>query len=106
MPTYEYQCQACGKRFDLFQPITAAPVRRCPSCGRNKVQRLIGAGAGVLFKGSGFYQTDYRSDAYRKAAEKDSPSASTTSSAASSQGGSSGKDGAASSTKSKGKKKE
>ncbi len=79
MPTYEYQCQACGKRFDLFQPITAAPVRKCPSCGRNKVRRLIGPGAGVLFKGSGFYQTDYRSDAYRKAAQKEMPSTSSAS---------------------------
>lgn len=74
MPTYDYQCEACGKRFEKFQSITAAPIRRCPVCGRARVRRLIGPGAGVLFKGSGFYQTDYRSDAYRKAAEKDSPS--------------------------------
>jgi putative FmdB family regulatory protein len=73
MPTYEYQCQACGERFERFQPITAAPIRRCPACGRRKVRRLIGPGAGVIFKGGGFYQTDYRSDAYRKAAEKDKP---------------------------------
>ncbi|MCJ7543118.1 MAG: zinc ribbon domain-containing protein [Phycisphaerae bacterium] len=113
MPTYEYQCQACGKRFERFQPITAAPIRRCPACGRNKVRRLIGPGAGVLFKGSGFYQTDYRSDAYRKAAEKDKPAdaAASSSTAASSPTGSSdassespkGKDG--SSTPRKGKKK-
>lgn len=73
MPTYDYQCQACGKRFERFQPITAAPIRRCPACGRRRVRRLIGPGAGVIFKGSGFYQTDYRSDAYHKAAEKDKP---------------------------------
>jgi putative FmdB family regulatory protein len=76
MPTYEYECRACGKRFDLFQSITAAAVRKCPSCGKNKVRRLIGTGAGVIFKGSGFYQTDYRSESYRKAAQKDKPSSS------------------------------
>jgi len=71
MPTYDYQCGACGHRFELFQPITAGAVRKCPRCGRRTLKRLIGAGAGIIFKGSGFYQTDYRSDAYRKAAEKD-----------------------------------
>jgi putative FmdB family regulatory protein len=74
MPTYEYHCEACGKRFEKFQPITARPIRKCPACGRNRVRRLIGPGAGVIFKGSGFYQTDYRSDAYRQAAQKDKPS--------------------------------
>ncbi len=83
MPTYDYQCRACGKRFEKFQSITAAPIRRCPFCGRGRVRRLIGPGAGVLFKGSGFYQTDYRSEAYRKAAEKDSPSKPAASSATS-----------------------
>jgi putative FmdB family regulatory protein len=73
MPTYEYQCDACGERFERFQPITAAAIRKCPACGRKKVRRLIGPGAGVIFKGGGFYQTDYRSDDYRKAAEKDKP---------------------------------
>jgi putative FmdB family regulatory protein len=87
MPTYEYQCQACGERFERFQPITAAAVRKCPACGRNKVRRLIGPGAGVLFKGGGFYQTDYRSDAYRKAAEKDKPTEAAASGSGSSEGG-------------------
>ena len=71
MPTYDYECTACGHTFDKFQSITAPPIRRCPKCGRRKVRRLIGTGAGILFKGSGFYQTDYRSESYRKAAEKD-----------------------------------
>ena len=74
MPTYEYLCGQCGKKFEQFQSITAKPVRKCPACGRRSVRRLIGAGAGVIFKGSGFYQTDYRSDSYRKSAEKEKPS--------------------------------
>jgi len=73
MPTYDYECQACGYTFEKFQPITASPVRRCPRCGRMKIRRLIGAGAGILFKGSGFYQTDYRSSAYKEAAKNDKP---------------------------------
>lgn len=73
MPTYEYECEACGEKFEKFQSITARPIRKCPACGKSKVRRLIGAGAGVIFKGSGFYQTDYRSESYRKAAEKDKP---------------------------------
>ncbi len=71
MPTYEYQCEACGHEFEQFQPITASPLRRCPACGKRKLRRLIGPGAGVIFRGSGFYQTDYRSEGYRKAAEKE-----------------------------------
>jgi len=73
MPTYDYHCDACGHRFEKFQSITAPAVRKCPRCGRVKVRRLLGAGAGIIFKGSGFYQTDYRSESYRKAAEKDKP---------------------------------
>ncbi|MDP6546759.1 MAG: zinc ribbon domain-containing protein [Phycisphaerae bacterium] len=71
MPTYEYRCGACAHSFELFQSIKARSVRKCPQCGKLKVKRLIGIGAGVIFKGSGFYQTDYRSESYRKAAEKD-----------------------------------
>ena len=74
MPTYDYQCNACGHQFEKFQSITAPHIRKCPQCGKLQVKRLIGTGAGIIFKGSGFYQTDYRSDAYRKAAEKDKPS--------------------------------
>ena len=68
MPTYEYECADCGYRFEKFQGINDAPVRVCPRCGKRHVKRLIGAGAGILFKGSGFYATDYRSDGYRRAA--------------------------------------
>lgn len=71
MPTYDYRCKECGHQWELFQSITAKPVRKCPECGKRKAERLIGPGAGILFKGSGFYQTDYRSDSYRKAAEAD-----------------------------------
>jgi putative FmdB family regulatory protein len=73
MPTYEYQCQDCGHDFEQYQQITASPLRRCPSCGRTALKRLIGTGAGVLFRGSGFYQTDYRSAGYKDAAKKDKP---------------------------------
>ncbi|MBI2441388.1 MAG: zinc ribbon domain-containing protein [Lentisphaerae bacterium] len=72
MPTYEYECRSCQHQFELFQSITAKPIAQCPRCHKAKVRRLIGRGAGVIFKGSGFYQTDYRSASYRKqlAAEK------------------------------------
>ncbi len=68
MPTYDYLCDACQHRFELFQSITEEPVKTCPHCGRRKVRRLIGPGGAVIFKGSGFYITDYRSDSYKKAA--------------------------------------
>ena len=76
MPTYEYACQACGHRFEEFQSITAKPTKKCPQCKKLKVQRLISAGAGFIFKGSGFYITDYRSDSYKSAAKSDSSSSS------------------------------
>jgi putative FmdB family regulatory protein len=72
MPTYEYQCEACGNRFEKFQSITAAPIKRCPACGKSKVKRLIGTGAGILFKGSGFYITDYRDKSYAEKAKAES----------------------------------
>ena len=73
MPTYAYECQTCGHDFEEFQSITAGALRKCPSCGKLKLQRLIGPGAGVIFKGGGFYATDYRSPSYKagKKAEKD-----------------------------------
>ena len=75
MPTYDYRCEACDHAFEKYQPITAKPIRKCPSCGARKVVRLLGMGSGVIFKGSGFYQTDYRSEAYKKAAAADSKNA-------------------------------
>ena len=69
MPTYDYRCQACNHKFEEFQSITAKTLRKCPECGKLKLQRLIGIGAGVIFKGSGFYETDYRSDDYKKSAK-------------------------------------
>ena len=71
MPTYEYKCDNCDHEFERFQSITARPLRKCPECGKNKVNRLIGMGAGIIFKGSGFYETDYRSENYKKGAEGD-----------------------------------
>jgi len=75
MPTYEYRCSECGYEFEEFQSITAKPIRKCPACGKNKVDRLIGRGAGVIFKGSGFYQTDYRSEGYQQAAKAEAETA-------------------------------
>lgn len=74
MPTYDYECDACGHSFELYQSISAEPEKKCPACGKNKLRRLIGAGAAVVFKGSGFYQTDYRSESYKKSAASDAKS--------------------------------
>ena len=71
MPTYEYLCKSCEENFDKFQSITAEPIKECPKCGQETVNRVIGAGAGIIFKGSGFYKTDYRSDSYKKSAAKE-----------------------------------
>lgn len=71
MPTYDYECEACDHTFEEFQSISADPLKKCPKCKKNKLIRLFGTGAAVVFKGSGFYQTDYRSDSYRKGAEAD-----------------------------------
>ena len=76
MPTYDYECDACGHTFELFQSISEPVQKKCPKCGKLKLRRLFGTGAAVVFKGSGFYQTDYRSDSYKKAASADTaPSA-------------------------------
>ncbi len=80
MPTYEYVCDACEHQFEEFQSITAKALRKCPACGKSKLRRLIGTGAGVIFKGSGFYETDYRSESYKSAAKADKPGGSDTSS--------------------------
>ena len=74
MPTYDYECNACGHPFELFQGINDPIKRKCPECGRLKLQRLFGTGAAVVFKGSGFYETDYRSADYKKAAAADKKS--------------------------------
>ena len=71
MPTYDYRCQACGHELEHFQAMTADPLVDCPGCDAPELERLIGAGAGLIFKGSGYYQTDYRSEAYRQDAKAD-----------------------------------
>jgi putative FmdB family regulatory protein len=75
MPTYEYQCDACEHNFDEFQSFSDPPLTKCPECGKKKLRRVFGAGAGIIFKGSGFYQTDYRSESYKSAAKADQEAA-------------------------------
>lgn len=75
MPTYEYACRACGHEFESFHSITASPLKKCPKCGKSKVERKISVGGGILFKGGGFYETDYRGDGYTKAAEAEKKAA-------------------------------
>ena len=72
MPTYDYECRRCKHTFEAFQSMTDKPLRKCPECG-GRVRRLIGAGAGIIFKGSGFYATDYRSKSYADAAKTERP---------------------------------
>ncbi len=81
MPTYDYKCNACKHRFELFQSMKDSAKRKCPKCGKNALERLIGTGAAILFKGSGFYETDYRSESYRKSADAEKSTASTDSKA-------------------------
>jgi putative FmdB family regulatory protein len=71
MPTYEYECNACKYRFEELQSFSEEPLKKCPKCKKKKLQRLIGAGAAIIFKGAGFYQTDYRSESYKTAAKAD-----------------------------------
>jgi putative FmdB family regulatory protein len=73
MPTYDYICDACAHEFEAFESIKADPQTVCPECREAKLRRKIGPGAAILFKGSGFYQTDYRSESYKKGAEADKP---------------------------------
>lgn len=75
MPTYDYKCKKCDHTWEAFQSIKAEPIKKCPECGKNQAQRLISGGGGILFKGGGFYETDYRSDSYKKAAKADSEAA-------------------------------
>jgi putative FmdB family regulatory protein len=72
MPTYDYVCDGCGHAFELFQSMTDAVKKTCPKCKKKKLRRLIGAGGAIVFKGSGFYKTDYRSESYKKGAAADS----------------------------------
>jgi putative FmdB family regulatory protein len=75
MPTYDYLCDACEHSFEEFQSMSEEPLKKCPKCKKKKLRRLFGTGAAILFKGSGFYQTDYRSDSYKSAAKADESSA-------------------------------
>jgi putative FmdB family regulatory protein len=74
MPTYEYHCDACDHNFDEFQSMSDKPLKKCPECGKAKLRRVFGPGAGIIFKGSGFYQTDYRSESYKQAAKAEQES--------------------------------
>ena len=95
MPTYEYECKKCGQ-FDKFQRITEPKLKKCPTC-KGPVKRLLGAGSGIIFKGSGFYQTDYRSDSYKRGSKSDT-SGSTSSSSASTPSSSAGAPGSSAGT--------
>jgi putative FmdB family regulatory protein len=76
MPTYDYECDACKHKFELYQGINDEVQKKCPECKKNKLRRLLGTGAAIVFKGSGFYQTDYRSESYKKSKAADSSSSS------------------------------
>lgn len=107
MPTYDYACDACEHKWEEFHSMTATPTKKCPKCGKMKAKRLISAGAGLIFKGSGFYLTDYRSDSYKKSAEADkkaSESASSSSSGESKSSESKSESKSSKSEPSKGKK--
>jgi putative FmdB family regulatory protein len=69
MPTYDYECDACGHTWEMFQRIVEDPIKKCPKCNKKKARRLFGTGSAVMFKGSGFYETDYRSESYKKGAK-------------------------------------
>ena len=82
MPTYDYVCDACENSFEEFQSMTEEPLKKCPKCGKKKLRRLFGTGAALLFKGSGFYETDYRSESYKAGAKADSETGKTSEPAA------------------------
>ena len=82
MPTYDYKCNHCDHSFELFQHMSEKPVKKCPACGKLKAQRVIGSGSAIIFKGSGFYQTDYRSEEYKSKAKKETESVKTDTKAA------------------------
>ena len=91
MPTYEYLCENCEHNFDEFQSMTADPLKTCPECNKDTLKRVIGGGAAIIFKGSGFYETDYRSDSYKDAAKKDTESATSSDTSSKSDSSSTGK---------------
>ena len=101
MPTYEYECGDCGHEFELFQSITDRVRRKCPECGARKLKRLIGPGGAVIFKGSGFYQTDYRSASYEKGAQSAKAERQSAKSSAGKDAGTAKKDSAKKATKKK-----
>jgi len=106
MPTYDYQCQACGHTWELFQSMNDDPVKSCPKCKKRKAKRLLGVGAGLIFKGTGFYETDYKSKSGSEKKESSGDSGSSDSSKSSDSGGSSEKSSSSSSDSSSSKKKE
>ena len=105
MPTYEYLCDACQHNFDEFQSMSEPALTKCPKCRKKKLRRVFGAGAAVIFKGSGFYQTDYRSESYKQAAKADQEAAGKSTGKADSNGagGSNGTASSGGSKKAKGK---
>jgi putative FmdB family regulatory protein len=105
MPTYDYKCKNCSHVFEHFQSMKDAPLRKCPKCGKIALERLIGTGAAVLFKGSGFYQTDYRSESYKAAHKADSNAGKPSESSGGGSGGNDGSGGGKGETKSDGSKK-
>ncbi len=102
MPTYDYECDACGHEMELFQGINDPVKKKCPECGKIKLRRLLGSGAAIMFKGSGFYQTDYRSAGYKKAAKAEQSSSEEKSSSGGTDSGGESKTAAASSEASSG----
>ena len=99
MPTYEYHCDACEHHFDEFQSMTEKPLKKCPKCKKPKLRRIFGTGAAILFKGSGFYQTDYRSESYKTAAKAEQDAAKPAANGTPPTTDTSTKDGAAKSSK-------
>jgi putative FmdB family regulatory protein len=75
MPTYDYVCKSCDHQWEVFHSMKQKPIRKCPECGKLKAERMIGSGGGIIFRGSGFYETDYRSESYKKAASADKTAA-------------------------------
>ena len=100
MPTYDYECDACGHKFEVYQGINDDKLKKCPECKKLKLRRLLGTGGAIMFKGSGFYQTDYRSESYKKAAAADKPASDSSSSSSSSSTSSSSSGDSAKSSKS------